>query len=690
MKTKLLLACAWLMLLAIALPVFSTSTPTADDGKWYYVKSQRYGTGGPWWTLNTTTNVASPGALTKADVQKFTLVSTPVSGKVTIKEFSGKLMSAAASGAFDATGAATGWTIVANTVSGVAGTAFSGENSGIHQFNAGNGWKVASGWYSLTDNCTFFFYEATPDVDLNLAIDDATTKLNSAVVGTRAGQTPQSAYDAFLAAINTAKTTMGSTDATALQNAIADLNTATTTFVSSKLPVVQSSTSESPVWYLVKNTVRGGKGATLFTNGFNAQMKCTTAANTVAADGTSTGAAAPALANLFRFEIQAGGSYRMINATVNSGEVLQASTGGNSSGAIKFGTATTPATTWNLNPLGYNATLNVDEINIVSAGNATTFHDDGSNNVVSWTGGTGGASAWYVEAYTGTVSDLYQAHFDALTAEYNVVADAQGNSLAPYLVGTEPGQYDAVKFQAVKEAYSFMLTEKNLNGVTSAGMPQKFADFSVALGAFKSTTNLPKISTENSVVWYYIKAQRGVAAPFYLTAKSNNGTITAEADASSDYQIWKIVANGTGYAFQNKADNSYLNYDATPFGTKAEMPVKFFNFSTSSYLAGAFHISGSGYTMHAGGGTGGMMNYGVLSDNASFVFVQYTPVYTALGKTSNQISVKAIDRKIVVTGTDAEISAYTITGARVDATKTLSQGIYIVKVANQTFKVNVQ
>jgi hypothetical protein len=59
-------------------------------------------------------------------------------------------------------------------------------------------------------------------------------------------------------------------------------------------------------------------------------------------------------------------------------------------------------------------------------------------------------------------------------------------------------------------------------------------------------------------------------------------------------------------------------------------------------------------------------------------------------QTSSPISIKVIDRKLVVSGTDATITVYSITGARVDASKALSQGIYIVKAANQTFKINVQ
>ena len=474
------------------LPLFAASTPAANDGKWYFVKSQRFGSGGPWWTFDAINKVVIPGALTKADKQKFTLTEIGTSGKVNVKDFSGLFITATTgTGTFTETGAAEGWTITPNTVAGVSGYAFPGENYGLHQGSGGWNWHVAAGWYNLTDNCTFFFYEATADVDLNIAIDDATVRLNTAIVGTGIGQTPQADINTYQNAINTAKTTLGSTNATAIQNAINALATATTTFIYAKIPVVQSSTSTSPVWYLIKNTVRSGKGATLYTNGLNAQMLCTTAANTIAADGTGTGTVAPALKYLFRFEIQTNGSYRIVNAALPAGEALQGASGGSSSSPINYGTATTPPTTWNLNFLGYNTTLAVNEIKFVSTGNGTIFHDAGQNALVSWDAATGSASAWYIEQYTGNVSSLYQTQYDALTTQYNAIADGSGNPVAPYTFGTQPGQYDANKFQTVKTAYAAMVTEAGTNGVTSQNMIQKFTDLSVAIAAFNASKVAP-------------------------------------------------------------------------------------------------------------------------------------------------------------------------------------------------------
>ena len=86
-----------------------------------------------------------------------------------------------------------------------------------------------------------------------------------------------------------------------------------------------------------------------------------------------------------------------MNAALPNEEVLQAGAGGYSSQPVTYGNPAVPATKWNIDFIGANATLGVNEVKFVSAGDGTVWHLDGSYNVVSYDGGTGGASAWYVE-----------------------------------------------------------------------------------------------------------------------------------------------------------------------------------------------------------------------------------------------------------------------------------------------------
>lgn len=617
MKTKLLLACAWLMLLAIALPVFSTSTPTADDGKWYYVKSQRYGTGGPWWTLNTTTNVASPGALTKADVQKFTLVSTPVSGKVTIKEFSGKLMSAAASGAFDATGAATGWTITPNTVNSIQGYAFAGENSGIHQFNAGNGWKVASGWYSLTDNCTFFFYEAAPNLDLNFAIEDAIASKAAVVVGNSPGQTPQSAVDNFNTAITTAQGTMTSTDSTTLADAISTLNTAKTTFLNSRIPPVTTSTVESPVWYLIKNVGRV-MGGTLYTNGFDAQMLCTT--TPILADGTGTGAAAPDLKYLFRFEIQSNNSYKIINALYPTGEALQTASGGSNSQVVKYGTLN--GSRWNFNTLtGTNPAI---QFNVVSTGVGTVWHDASSNALVSWAGGAGSASAWYFEQFTGSLSPLYAP---ALLNSINTANTLKSKTVAGSTFGQFPDAARATlqtEIDAAQVVYDDV-ANKTVDQILAAKntLDAAVITYKEALVTDKNTL----LSTNaNNFRWYIL---RNTSSATYAAGKVMSSTGRTEGEAypankftfetvgapATDSQLFRFEITGTQVSIVNKANRKYVAADGSISSTAALFDL---NKLSDGY---SFNIKPSGSALHAANSNTEILNYpGDAGSASAWVF----------------------------------------------------------------------
>lgn len=713
MKSKFLLLTVWLLLAGISLPLYAASTPVVNDGKWYHVKSQRFNTGGPWWTFDNAGAFVVPGALTKADNQKFTLVQVGSTDKVTIQDFSGlKLTASAATGVFNATGAVTGWTLTPNVVQGVAGFAFPGEGSGLHQGGGSWGWKVSAGWYSLTDNCTFFFYEATADVNLNILIDEALVRKSAVVPGVGIGQTPQSAIDNYQAAIDLAKVTLGSTDVVAIQNAIDALATATTVFIDARIPIVASSTSVSPVWYLIKNTVRGGKGSTVFTNGLNATLRGGSVANTVSADGTSTGSAAASLSHLFRFEKQADNTFVIVNAALPTGEVLQTASGGNSSQAVKYGTPAAPATKWNLNLIGYNATLAVTEIKFVSAGVGTVWHLDAAYNVVSYDGGTGGSSAWYVEQFTGDVSALFQSQYDALHDQYVMIADVDGNAVAPYVIGVNPGQYDAVKFQSLKDAYAAMVVEKDANGVTSSGMMARFAALTTAIAEFKASKVSPVAYAgviEAGRAYTLKLVQSGSDQDgYYLTnprTDANNGADGTRPNATFSQQIdaattvWKFVASTTPAKYiitSNRRTNEYVDEegrvrDASSYGDN-DWVYKTLMQNTLTFVDGTtllvIKIDKNANFFTSLGTAAATLGRNATSW-ATFKLEPYVSTSVDSEIVSN-VQVKVLNRRLVVTGSAENVNVFSITGAKVDAQKELSSGVYIVKVGAETFKVSVR
>jgi uncharacterized membrane protein len=695
MKKLLHLSLTMLILIGFTLPLFAATTPTANDGKWYFVKSQRFNTGGPWWTFNATDKFVVPGALTKSDSQKFTVVEIGTTGKVTIKDFSGLLLTGTATtGLFDAVGATTGWTITPNMVNGVNGTAFPGENSGLHQGSGGWGWKVASGWYSLADNCTFFFYEAREDFDLHLAIDDATSRLSTTSTGTNKGQTPQSAVDAYQNAINTAKTTLGSTNSTDLQNAITALATATTTFINAKIPLVTSSTAENPVWYLIKNTTRGGKGATLFTNGLNVQMKTTSVANTVLADGSSTGAAAPTLNHLFRFEKQADATYKIINAALPEGEINQAATGGSSSSPVRYGTAAAPK--WNLNLIGYNATLTVDEIKFVSTGNGTVWHADGNLNLVSWDGGSATASAWYVESYTGDLSPLYKVGLTKKIAEAENVA-------ANVSAGSKFGQTLAANKTILNDA---IVTAKNVHD-NVATTPQQFIDatnvLETALATFKQTINksysaLLSDNTSN-YRWFWIKSTSSLAY-------SKDYVISAGVRAVGEKFTYEIASEEPGdiqlFRFELTEDQSaiahIINKSGTYMGSDGSIRTESsagntftaiqltdgYSFNVKPSAAAALHAQQTGLQI---------VNWAGEAGSASAWKIEYaleTPkVITGTSTPESTVVIRLVNKQIMVEGAE-HFEIYSINGQKVNPQVQLESGVYVVKTNSEITKVVVK
>lgn len=81
------------------------------------------------------------------------------------------------------------------------------------------------------------------------------------------------------------------------------------------------------------------------------------------------------------------------------------------------------------------------------------------------------------------------------------------------------------------------------------------------------------------------------------------------------------------------------------------------------------------------------------NDTYARASVQHTLIVhlpDGLNDVNDGISVSAKNKQIVVVGTDAPVKVFTITGVEVNAKRTLIPGIYIVKVAGKTVKVNVR
>lgn len=708
MKRFLLKSLAFVMMIGYSFSIFAATTPAANDGKWYYVKSQRYESGkGPFWTIGTDKVV--PDAMTKSNSQKFTLISIGAEGKVGVQAYGtdGTDGLKFAGTTWTSTGAATGWTLTSNVVSGVQGWAFPGENAGIHQGASGWSWEVrAGGWYDITDFCTFFFYEARVDINLQIAIDDAIAFKNGVVIGTGVGQTPQSAVDNFQTAITTASGTLNSTNETDIQNAISALATATTTLKEAKVPIVTSSTESAPVWYLIKNVNRGGKGSTVFTTTPNGRLEGTSVANSIPADGSGTGSAATKLNHLFRFEKQGDDSYKMINAAQPTNEVLRTANGGGSSQEVKCGTPN--GSTWNINLIGYNATLEVNEVKFVGVQVNTIWHMAGHFAVVSWDGGSNTPSAWYVEQYTGDVSALYQVQYDALSVQYAAIADTNGDPIAPYSIGTEPGQYDATKFNAMKTAYSNMTTA----GVSSPSIVTLLTALTNAIADFKASKVQPVAygGTVSEGVKYTLQLVQSGAANdgYYLTnprTDANNGTdgtrpyATFSQDIDETTTTWYFVPSTTAGKYvitSNRRANEYVDeegrvrdasgYADNTWTTKTLMQNTLVYDNGTSLLIVKIDNNSNFFNVASTAGA-------TLGRNAStwstFRVSPYSGTSVKKNFNTSSLAVRVSNRIITVDNVD-NFEVYSISGQQMNHKAALQNGVYIVKAGDAVQKVLVK
>ncbi len=112
----------------------------------------------------------------------------------------------------------------------------------------------------------------------------------------------------------------------------------------------------------------------------------------------------------------------------------------------------------------------------------------------------------------------------------------------------------------------------------------------VAADEMSFAYSLPKVSTQDAPVWYYIQFQNN---QYLLTAKANQGEAkTDELSASqASSQLWRLEANGDGYSFFNKAGQQlYYGNNFVRAATAATGTQKFFIIESTSSLGG-FEIS---------------------------------------------------------------------------------------------------
>jgi len=209
--------------------------------------------------------------------------------------------------------------------------------------------------------------------------------------------------------------------------------------------------------------------------------------------------------------------------------------------------------------------------------------------------------------------------------------------------GVHPGQYQEASRSTFSTAIQNAVAARD--NADAGDDADALSTLTTAITTYQNSQNQLQISSGSNEYWYWIKGTRGSAATALYAEFQSAGTQVLNKDrALTDKQLWKIVANGSGYALQNKASGTYMNTNIannTLLKTETAPPTaKPVYFNKSTYATDAvdkiqYYLiednttsTGVSFRMHAGGSSHnwGLMNYtGGISDNCSFQFLAYDP-----------------------------------------------------------------
>lgn len=197
-------------------------------------------------------------------------------------------------------------------------------------------------------------------------------------------------------------------------------------------------------------------------------------------------------------------------------------------------------------------------------------------------------------------------------------------------------------------------------------------------------------SYELKTVWYTIHTP-GRTTNNYLTDKGVGAVITGtNFTANNDAQLWKIVDMGDGTVnIISKLNGGQIK---VPTVHLANISLTNSDQAWSLVYQGSeqYHIISTEYQLNMSTASKLIASNGTaLNDASCWILEKITPTAVSNVKDDNSIRVFANNGKIQVTGSDVQPQIFTYTGQELASNTTLTKGVYIVKVANQTNKVVV-
>lgn len=510
-------------------------------------------------------------------------------------------------------------------------------------------------------------------------LTSAQAKYNATKAGTEPGQFTAEARTAFQSAITAAETThnnVASTNAER-QTAYDNLSAAITTYNNSVI-LPQLSTEGNERWYFLQ----GQRPANTYL--------------------TSTGAAAQVYSyavvpndnQLWKFVASTTGTangFAMVNKA--TGTYLDANTAYNTN----IFTVTAEPT----NNLRYIASdIYSDKTIRFWIEHATGSKPDfrlhaGNPNVMNYNGNAYANSSWLIMDYNTALRPFLQT----------AITDAT-NLLSTTTEGTDFGQYTAANRSTLQSAITTAQGVYNNSSASSTEIETATSTLNTAANSYKATinanpTSLLSSNTEN-LRWYRIKSTSSSA---YATGKvisagtrvtGNKFTFETPADPVTDAQLFRFVLtadNSKVLHIINKKDSKFMasngaiadaSTSGNDFTLTALSDCKSFNIKPTSLNA-----------IHAQEAGSEIVNWAGLAGSSSAWVLDFVKEETKISTGTNHnlmqqtYIIRTANKVITVDGVE-NFEVFSISGQKQNKTQALESGIYIVRIQNQAFKVNVK
>lgn len=316
----------------------------------------------------------------------------------------------------------------------------------------------------------------------------------------------------------------------------------------------------------------------------------------------------------------------------------------------------------------------------------------GNTNVLNWNGNAYDNSSWLILDYAVALKVFLQT----------AITNAQ-TALTTYPEGTEFGQNAASDRTTLTNAIAAAQTVYNNSTATETAIKEATTNMNAAISAYNTAAkNLQKLLSANTLNyrWYRLKNRNYTTNDIITTngVAENGGIIAQNSGTANDNELWRFEVNegATGVKIINKATGLAIKENGT--STQSTLVEKAtateFAFTAVDTYWGIGRVNATQYQYLHRSGSSTIVGW-ELSAAASQWALQFVEETTAVttGNTNTahnaQYIIRTNNKVITVDGVE-NFEVFSISGQKQNKTQALENGIYIVRIQNQAFKVNVK